>query len=113
MESTMCLGEGQIILQRLSLPFFFFPKKKKKRREWPVKPNIGVLCRSLFVFPTSGSLCRLPIGNRSTLEFSPHHPAMLWPSNSRLLWPEQINNKPGSFHRSSGEKQMDEIRAHF
>lgn len=91
-------------------------KNWEERRERSIKPNICVLCRSPFVLmtyfiSTSCSRSRLPMAGRSTLEFSPHHPTTLWPSNSQPLWPEQINNKPGTFCRSSGEKQMDGVRA--
>lgn len=112
MESTMCLGENRLFYSCSSPPLFFSSSRKKRIaqniREGSTKPNIGVLWRSLFVLPTSGRGCQTCIANRSTLEFSPHHPAMSWPSNSRLLWPEQINNKPGTFHGSSGENKWTE-----
>lgn len=108
--------QEQIILPPLSNIFTGHKKNWEERRERPMEANICVLCRSLFVLvkyfiSTSCSSCCLPIANRSTLEFTPHHPTMLWPSNSQLLWLEQINNNPGTFLRSSREKQMDGIRA--
>lgn len=108
--------QEQIILPPLSDISLHWGKNWEERRERSLKPNSCVLCRSPFALmtyfiSTSCSCRRLPIADRAALEFTPHHPTMLWPSNSQPLWPEQINNKPGTFRRSSGGKQMDGIRA--
>lgn len=46
---------------------------------------------------------QIPIGDRSTLEFIPHHSAKLWPSNSQPLWPQQMNNKTRALQQISGK----------
>lgn len=43
----------------------------------------------------------IPISDGSTLEFIPHHPAELWPSNSQPLWPQQMNNKTRALQQIS------------
>lgn len=53
----------------------------------------------------------IPIGDGSALEFIPHHPAELWPSNSQPLWPQQMNNKTRALQQIWGRKKKEEERA--
>lgn len=55
--------------------------------------------------PLSHRLPQIPIGDGSALEFIPHHPAELWPSNSQPLWPRQMNNKTRALRLISGKKE--------
>lgn len=48
---------------------------------------------------------QIPISDGSALEFIPHHPAELWPSNSQPLWPRQMNNKTRALRLISGKKR--------
>lgn len=50
---------------------------------------------------------QIPIGDGSALEFIPHHPAELWPSNSQPLWPRQMNNKTRALRLISGKKREE------
>lgn len=56
--------------------------------------------------PFFHSLPQIPIGDGSALEFIPHHPAELWPSNSQPLWPRQMNNKTRALRLISGKKRQ-------
>lgn len=57
--------------------------------------------------PLSHRLLQIPIGDGSALEFIPHHPAELWPSNSQPLWPRQMNNKTRALRLISGKKKSE------
>lgn len=66
--------------------------------------QLPIRCR-LISQPPSHRLPQIPIGDGSALEFIPHHPAELWPSNSRPLWPRQMNNKTRALRLISGRKK--------
>lgn len=113
------------------LAFFFFLFFFAVHKGWCMQPHLSVLAArvspfaSLFALlcaqdtlysfipssPTSppalipGHLPQIPIGDGSALEFIPHHPAELWPSNSQPLWPRQMNNKTRALQLISGKKK--------
>lgn len=103
------------------LAFFFFFAAHKG---WCMQPHLSVsprlhhclhccALRTRFIPPSPmsppalipGHPPQIPIGDGSALEFIPHHPAELWPSNSQPLWPRQMNNKTRALQLISGKKK--------
>lgn len=117
-----------VIINTALLLFLFFLQHTKdgaRSRIYPCWPRASprlhhrlhcCALRTRFIPPSPasppalipGHLPQIPIGDGSALEFIPHHPAELWPSNSQPLWPRQMNNKTRALQLISGKKKKRE-----